>query len=102
MGVCGIIKIILYDAGVVMCYDQYGYQSISMQGIFSEVVDRINTVIKPNDVKWFYVENGVEKEISHTEWMKYGANLTKNNIQPEVREISAEDLSLLKLLGNVE
>jgi hypothetical protein len=59
----GIVKVTLYSNGMVTCKDRLGRQSLSLQGFYPDVKDKVlsNT---DDQVKWFINDNNNEKEIN--------------------------------------
>lgn len=69
----GITTVILYTNGLVVCKDAAGRQSISLQGAYEDVIDKILKNVD-DTVKWIYNE----QEVSLGEWRKLGENATQS------------------------
>ena len=65
----GVTEIILLNSSIVLCKDDSGRQSPSLQGLFCEVIDKITKTFGPNDIKWFIDD----KNVSFEEWYAHGA-----------------------------
>lgn len=81
----GITEVILLNGCVVLCKDNAGRQSPSLQGLFCEVIDKIINTFGPNDVKWFIDD----KLVSFSEWHTYGK---ENNVDKLSIKVIDEDV----------
>ena len=87
-----ICKIILFDVGIVSCRDSNNQQSPTLQGMFSDVINKIEK-FGPNDVEWLYVTGGQVRHISREIWIETGRRINKI---PQEIEINNEALADLK------
>lgn len=93
-----IDKIILYSSGLIVCRDAQGRQAPPLQGMFWDVIEKLQAVFKPEDVSWCVMRDGQTVELPFEEWLNYGNKLDKKPL--ESRPISTELDSLI--VGNSE
>lgn len=93
-----ITKIILHQSGLVMCTDKQGRQCPTLQGMYSDIIDKITKTIKLESVKWIYVSPTGEVELTYNEWCAHGM---QEQSKPEVRQVDENVENQLRIFGAI-